>query len=106
MNTSSYENARQDYRTTENALPPHIIFVNNNSSHLLAEAHKKAFKRVAFVGKHRATRLSALRVKYDIVQTAMFESDTTALTTLVPMSAIDPGEQTILADEEEVHLCG
>ncbi|HEX6385281.1 MAG TPA: hypothetical protein VF177_11475 [Anaerolineae bacterium] len=105
MNTSSYENGRQDYRTTEKTLPHHVIFVNNDSPHLLAEAHKRAFKRVAFVGKHHATRLSALQVKYDIVQTAMFESDTRALTTLVPMSAIDPGEQTILADEEEIRLC-
>ena len=49
--------------------------------------------------------LYSLSSKYDIVQTAMFEADTTALTALVPLGASEPRGQTKLAGNEDTHVC-
>jgi len=65
----------------------------------------KGFQEKEFLGRDDAFPLYSLSCKYDIVQTAMFEADTTALTALVPLGASEPRGQTKLAGNEDTHVC-
>lgn len=56
-------------------------------------------------GRDDAFPLYSLSWKYDIVQTAMFEADTTALNTLVPLGFIERRGRTELAGDEDTHIC-
>jgi len=63
------------------------------------------FQEKEFLSRDEAFPLYSLSCKYDIVQTAMFEADTTALTALVPLGASEPRGQTKLASDEDTHVC-
>ena len=58
------------------------------------------YQEKAFRSRDDAFPLYSLSWKYDIVQTAMFEADTTALSTLVPLGFIKRGDRTELADDD------
>ena len=49
------------------------------------------YQEQAFLSRKEAFPLYLQSWKYDIVQTAMFEADTMALTTLVPMGLVPLG---------------